>query len=336
MQLRARIRSIAEMLLGGRAKLLVIACNTATAIGEDVAREVAGEHGVEVVPVVEPQAEIAAAITDSGKVGVLATPNTVASGVLPPRARRSGARARGDRSRGAGPGTLHPGRLALRRGRARDGPRLLRATEARRGRHPDPRLHPLPAGGADAAAHPRPRRAPGQRRPRGRRCRPAHPGRARAWPASPMARATTASSAPATSIPSTSSARASCRCPWVASSGSRSPAPAEYRAPGFLAFVTCMTPTCAFEPGRVWAMTTTSPGNTVYTHPVAKVMISIPDDLLERIDTQARPTGDSQRLLAALGRAGAESRAGTAAPRSLRSSWTRPPCAEAWAAMLPG
>lgn len=79
-ELRARIRTIAETLLGGRAKLLVIACNTATAIGEDVAREVASAHGVEVVPVVEPQAEIAAAITDSGKVGVLATPNTVASG----------------------------------------------------------------------------------------------------------------------------------------------------------------------------------------------------------------------------------------------------------------
>jgi glutamate racemase len=78
--LRARIRSIAGTLLGGRAKLLVIACNTATAIGTDVAKEVAGAHGVEVVPVVEPQAEIAAAITDSGKVGVLATPNTVASG----------------------------------------------------------------------------------------------------------------------------------------------------------------------------------------------------------------------------------------------------------------
>jgi metal-responsive CopG/Arc/MetJ family transcriptional regulator len=29
-------------------------------------------------------------------------------------------------------------------------------------------------------------------------------------------------------------------------------------------------------------------GNTVYTHPVAKVMISIPDDLLERLDAQAR------------------------------------------------
>ncbi len=80
-RLRERIAHIAELLLdGGGAKLLVIACNTATAIGSDVARAVAAERGVEVVPVVEPQAEIAAAITDSGKVGVLATPNTVESG----------------------------------------------------------------------------------------------------------------------------------------------------------------------------------------------------------------------------------------------------------------
>jgi len=78
--LRERIRSIAKRLLGDGAKLLVIACNTATSIGEDVAREVAAEYGVEVVPVVEPQAEIAAAITANRKVGVLATPNTVASG----------------------------------------------------------------------------------------------------------------------------------------------------------------------------------------------------------------------------------------------------------------
>lgn len=35
-------------------------------------------------------------------------------------------------------------------------------------------------------------------------------------------------------------------------------------------------------------MTTTARGNTVYTHPVAKVMISIPDNLLERLDAQAR------------------------------------------------
>ncbi len=79
-RLRERIRAIATMLLEGGAKLLVIACNTATSVGTDVAREVAAEWGVEVVPVVEPQAEIAAAITDSGRVGVLATPNTVESG----------------------------------------------------------------------------------------------------------------------------------------------------------------------------------------------------------------------------------------------------------------
>jgi glutamate racemase len=78
--LRRRIRAIAAMLLEDGAKLLVIACNTATSIGADVAREVGDEHGVEVVPVVEPQAEIAAAITDNARVGVLATPNTVKSG----------------------------------------------------------------------------------------------------------------------------------------------------------------------------------------------------------------------------------------------------------------
>src|SRR6476660_1735604 len=61
--LRARISRIAELLLGRGAKLLVIACNTATAIGSDIAREVAGVSGVEVVPVVEPQAEIASAIS---------------------------------------------------------------------------------------------------------------------------------------------------------------------------------------------------------------------------------------------------------------------------------
>ena len=79
-RLRERIRAIAEMLLGRGAKLLVIACNTATSVGEDVAREVATAHGVAVVPVVAPQAEIAAAISANGRVGVLATPNTVASG----------------------------------------------------------------------------------------------------------------------------------------------------------------------------------------------------------------------------------------------------------------
>jgi glutamate racemase len=79
-RLRERIAWIAGLLLDRGAKLLVIPCNTATAIGADVVREIAAARGVDVVPVVEPQAEIAAAITASGRVGVLATPNTVESG----------------------------------------------------------------------------------------------------------------------------------------------------------------------------------------------------------------------------------------------------------------
>jgi glutamate racemase len=79
-RLRERIARIAELLLDRGAKLLVIACNTANSVGSDVAQAVAAERGVEVVSVVDPQAEIAAALTDNGKVGVLATPNTVESG----------------------------------------------------------------------------------------------------------------------------------------------------------------------------------------------------------------------------------------------------------------
>jgi glutamate racemase len=41
---------------------------------------VAAERGVEVLTVVDPEAEIAAAITESGRIGVLATPTTVAGG----------------------------------------------------------------------------------------------------------------------------------------------------------------------------------------------------------------------------------------------------------------
>jgi glutamate racemase len=78
--LRPRIRSLVEFLLDRGAKLLVVACNSATSAGGDVAREVAAEHGVEVLTVVEPEAEIAAAISDSGRIGVLATPTTVSSG----------------------------------------------------------------------------------------------------------------------------------------------------------------------------------------------------------------------------------------------------------------
>jgi glutamate racemase len=79
-ELRQRVRANAGFLLDRGAKLLVIACNSAATAGLEVARETAAAHGVEVVAVIEPEAEIAAAITDSGRVGVLATPATVEGG----------------------------------------------------------------------------------------------------------------------------------------------------------------------------------------------------------------------------------------------------------------
>ena len=78
--LRPRISRLVEFLLDRGAKLLVVACNSATAAGGDVVRRVAADRGVDVLTVVEPEAEIAAAISDSGRIGVLATPTTVDSG----------------------------------------------------------------------------------------------------------------------------------------------------------------------------------------------------------------------------------------------------------------
>jgi glutamate racemase len=79
-ELRARVAAISRLLLDRGTKLLVIACNAATSVARDVAAATAGERGVEVLSVVEPEAEIASAITSSGRVGVLATPTTVQSG----------------------------------------------------------------------------------------------------------------------------------------------------------------------------------------------------------------------------------------------------------------
>jgi glutamate racemase len=79
-ELRAHVEQVTRYLLERGAKLLVIACNSAASAGQDVAREIAAEAGIEVVAVIEPEAEIAAAVTDSGNVGVLATPATVRSG----------------------------------------------------------------------------------------------------------------------------------------------------------------------------------------------------------------------------------------------------------------
>lgn len=78
--LRPRIERLVRFFLDRGAKLLVVACNSATSAGADVARAAAAERGVEVLTVVDPEAEIAAAITESGRIGVLATPTTVEGG----------------------------------------------------------------------------------------------------------------------------------------------------------------------------------------------------------------------------------------------------------------
>ena len=79
-ELRGLVERNTRYLVDRGAKLVVVACNSATTAGLDTAREVAGERDVEVVAVIEPEAEIAAAISESGRVGVLATPTTTEGG----------------------------------------------------------------------------------------------------------------------------------------------------------------------------------------------------------------------------------------------------------------
>jgi glutamate racemase len=79
-ELREHVAQVSRFLLDRGAKLLVIACNSAASAGRDVAREIAAEAGIGVVTVINPEAEIASALSQTGRVGVLATPATVRSG----------------------------------------------------------------------------------------------------------------------------------------------------------------------------------------------------------------------------------------------------------------
>jgi len=79
-ELEPRVVALARFLLERGAKLLVVACNSAAAAAGSAIRAAAEEAGVEVLTVIDPEAEVAAAITENGRVGVLATPTTVRSG----------------------------------------------------------------------------------------------------------------------------------------------------------------------------------------------------------------------------------------------------------------
>jgi glutamate racemase len=78
-QLAEFARELAGILLDRGAKLLVVACNSATAAALPALREEL-EQTVPVVAVVEPESRLAAAATTSGRVGLIATPATVNSG----------------------------------------------------------------------------------------------------------------------------------------------------------------------------------------------------------------------------------------------------------------
>jgi glutamate racemase len=72
-------RELSAILLERGAKLLVVACNSATAAALPALREEL-EGRLPVVGVVTPESRLAAAATRNGKVGLLATPATVGSG----------------------------------------------------------------------------------------------------------------------------------------------------------------------------------------------------------------------------------------------------------------
>jgi glutamate racemase len=80
-ELEAFALEIAEELIARRVKLLVVACNSATAAALPALRErlMQTTLGVEVLGVVQPGAVQAVAATRNGRVGLLATPATVES-----------------------------------------------------------------------------------------------------------------------------------------------------------------------------------------------------------------------------------------------------------------
>lgn len=79
-ELRACSAEIADHLLDAGAKLLVVACGSATAAALPLLEERLSGSGVDVLGVIAPAAQLAVEATSSGRIGVLATPATVSSG----------------------------------------------------------------------------------------------------------------------------------------------------------------------------------------------------------------------------------------------------------------
>ena len=72
---------VTDVLLAEGAKLLVVACNSATAAAlGPLTVHVADHTGVDVIGVVGPESQLAVEATHNGRIGLLATPATVGSG----------------------------------------------------------------------------------------------------------------------------------------------------------------------------------------------------------------------------------------------------------------
>lgn len=81
-ELEAFAVQIADALIARGAKLLVVACNSAAAAALEALRdrfEDGGPEAVDVIAVIVPEAQAAAVATRTGRVGLLATPATVAT-----------------------------------------------------------------------------------------------------------------------------------------------------------------------------------------------------------------------------------------------------------------
>jgi len=81
-QLRGYATEIADHLVEAGSKLVVIACNSASAVALDAVQRNLVQRGLEVdvIGVLRPAAQLAVAGSRSGRIGLLATPATVASG----------------------------------------------------------------------------------------------------------------------------------------------------------------------------------------------------------------------------------------------------------------
>ena len=78
-QLEAFALDVAGELVARHAKLLVVACNSATAAALPALQERYGS-AIDVIAVVGPESQAAVVATHNGRIGLLATPATVASG----------------------------------------------------------------------------------------------------------------------------------------------------------------------------------------------------------------------------------------------------------------